>query len=218
MSSMLQDGPNACILLGVWGEKYINDFLRLSLPSLLAPGNIPALAHAYRTKFVFLTRSYDIDTFKSNAGFQKLSMLCDIEFININDLLGISNYATVLTLAYDRAIKRTGTQMLKTYFIFLTSDFIMANGSFAGLMRQLEKGYSGICSGNFQVLQENMEPFLLHHVDATTHVMQIEPRELLKLSFKHLHPITMTSFCDQSLVHNYRANRFFYRQIGRAHV
>lgn len=211
MGSSHQEGQHACILLGVWGEKYIKDFLRLSLPSLLAPDNIPALARTYPTKFIFLTRSYDIAVFKQDAAFLKLASFCEIEFVPINDLLGISNYATILTLAYDRAIKREGEQMLQTYFIFLTSDYIMANGSLAGLIRCLKKGYSGVCAGNFQVIQEHMEPFLLGKIDANTPVLKIEPREMLKKSFEHLHPITMTSYYDQPLVHNYRANRFFYR-------
>src|SRR5579862_758066 len=85
------------LLLPLWGEKFINDFLNFGLLSLLAPGNIPALVKAYQTKFVFLTRLHDINIFERNAGFQKLKALCEIEFIPINDLIVIENHSTTLT-------------------------------------------------------------------------------------------------------------------------
>lgn len=201
-----------CIVLGVWGEKFIKDFLQLSVLSLLAPGNIPALASVYKVRFVFLTRSFDIEVFEQVPIFQKLKKYCQIEFIPINDLIVIGNYSTTLTLAYDRAVKKTGEQMLNTYFIFLTSDYIMADGSFQGLMRYMAKGYSGICAGNFQVVQEGMEAFLEANIDHEAQHMAIPPRKLLEKSFTQLHPISIASIFENSKIHNYRANRFFYRQ------
>jgi len=211
MGQELTAKPQVCILLGVWGEKFINDFLQLSLLSLLAPGNLPALCQHYRTKFVFLTRSYDAVIFEQHPSFQTLKRYCDISFISINDLIVIGNYSTTLTLAYERAIRETGPEMLNTYFLFLTSDYIMADGSLTGLMRYMKQGYSGICAGNFQVLQDEIEPFLLEHIDPQTSTMIIPPRKLLEKSFEHLHPIAISSLIEGRTIHNYRANRFFVR-------
>ncbi len=138
------------ILLTVWGEKFITDFLEFGLLSLLAPGNVPAIAKAYPSKFIFLTRSNDINTFEQNPAFQKLKTICDIQFIEINDLLVIGNHSTTVTLAYERAIRQAGNAMLNTYFVFLTSDYIMADRSLEGLIRYMKKGYSGIFAVNFQ--------------------------------------------------------------------
>lgn len=199
------------ILLAVWGEVFIKDFFALSLPSLLAPGNLPAMAKAYPLTFMFLTRSQDIATFKSKPIFQTLEALCPIEFIDIEDLIRPGNHSTTLTLAYDRAVKHQGDEMLNTYFVFLTSDYIMADGSLSGLMRYMQKGYSGICAGNFQVVKKNIEPFLSSKKDENTHVMAIGSRELLKQSFKCFHPVTYASIINQVILHNYHANRFFFR-------
>lgn len=121
----------------------------------------------------------------------------------------LSNYSTTLTLAYDRAIKQAGDAMLNTYFIFLTADYIFADGSFQGLMRYMQQGYSGIQAGNFQVAQEEIENELNDRIDHDTHTLQISSRELLKLSLPHLHPISLASRTDQTIIHNYYANRFF---------
>jgi hypothetical protein len=207
----LQNDKNIKVLLAVWGENYVEDFLTLSFPTLLAPGNIPALTLEYNTRFVILTRANQVCLFEQNPAFQKLKELCEVEFIAIDELIVMGNYSTTVTLAYDLAIKQTGEQMLNTYFVFLVSDYIMADGSMQGLMRYIKKGYSGICAGNFQVIQENVEDLLLKQIDPVSGVLQIKPRDLLKQSFVNLHPIVIASMCDQSVLYNYHANRFFYR-------
>jgi hypothetical protein len=210
MSGSLQDQAyQVRVLLAVWGEHFIDDFLQLSLPSLLAPGNMPALAAGHDTRFVFLTRLQDVPVFERNPAFQLLKTICPIEFLSIEDLIVQGGYSATLTLAFDRAVRATGAQMLNTYFVFLTADYLMADGSMQGLMRYIQKGYSGICAGNFQVVQDEMVPFL--EAQIKDHVLAVKPRELLKQSFRCLHPITMASFFDENLIHNYRANRFFYR-------
>ena len=44
------------VLLPVWGDEFIGQFLDHSLPEPLARGNILALPEALPTRFVFLTR------------------------------------------------------------------------------------------------------------------------------------------------------------------
>ncbi len=201
---------SARILLAVWGESFIKHFLESSLPTLLAPGNVPALAANYPLTFVFLTRPSDIPIFEASPAYQKLATICRIEFISISDLIQLTNYSSTLTYAFDRAIRQTGADMLKTYFIFLTSDYLMADGSMRGLMRYMKQGYSGICAGNFQVVEEKITPQLARHYDAATHVMQITPRKLIEYSLPYLHPVAIASMINQKAIHNYRVNRFFY--------
>ncbi|TAK76567.1 MAG: hypothetical protein EPO11_04055 [Gammaproteobacteria bacterium] len=207
---MVRD-DSICVLLAIWGERYIKDFLGLGLPCLLAPGNIPALATYYPVRFIFLTRADNVSIFDDHPAIQKLKAYCKIEYIAIDDLITVGNYSTTLTLAFDRAIRAAGKKMLKTYFLILTADYIMADGSLRGLMRYIQAGYNGICAGNFQVIKEDTRAFFLNKIDPISQVIQIQPRELLEYSFEHLHPITIASIFNQNILHNYQANRFFYR-------
>ena len=163
----------------------------------MAPGNIPALAKKYNVRFVFLTRSYDIENIEKNPQINKLKQYCTVDYHRIEDLIVLGNYSTTLTLAYARAMRTFGEEMLKTYFIFLTSDYVMADGSMEGLMRYIDKGYSAICAGNFQVIKEEMQASLLKQIDPETQVLQIKPRELVRQSLQHLHPIVITSMFQQ---------------------
>ena len=96
---MEKEQHQVCVLLGVWGEKFINDFFQLSLPSLLAPGNMPALVANFKTRFVVLTAARDVPLFESNKNFQKLKELCDVTFLPMQDLIVLNNHSTTLTLA-----------------------------------------------------------------------------------------------------------------------
>ena len=102
--------------------------------------------------------------------------------------------------------------MLNTYFIFLTSDYIMADGSMMGLIRYIKKGYSGIYAGNYQVAEENIKPLLLNLIDPDTSVMTVKPRELMRQSVPYLHSVTLANFLDQTGSHNSDPNRFFIRR------
>ena len=51
-----RDAPRAIkVVLPVWGYSYVRQFLECGLPTLLSPGNIPALAAALPTEFLLLT-------------------------------------------------------------------------------------------------------------------------------------------------------------------
>ena len=58
VSHELRSPPKAAkLLLCVWGYSYVRQFLECGLPTLLAPGNVPALAAALPTEFIVLTLS-----------------------------------------------------------------------------------------------------------------------------------------------------------------
>lgn len=207
----MNTNDNVDILLVVWGKKYIDDFFQFSLPSLLAPHNLAALVNTYKTRFVFLAREQDIKLFEEHPAYQALQSLCEVQFIFIDDLIVFGHYATTITLAYERAILQAGNQMLNTYFILLTSDLIMADGSMRGLARCLEEGYSAVYAGSIQVIKEKIQPYLVNKLKSNSLAMSVPPRELLDESFQHLHPVVFSNLSTQAFVHNYRAHRFFYR-------
>ena len=56
----LRPPPRAVrLLLPVWGYRYVRQFLEFSLPTMLAAGNVPALAKALPCTFVLLTSADD---------------------------------------------------------------------------------------------------------------------------------------------------------------
>ena len=96
------------LLLPVWGLRYILQFLEFSLPTLLAPGNLPAVAKELSSEFVFLTSSEDAEILTSHPGIEYLETICPVRLQIIDDLITGDNYSTTITLAYEREFATPG--------------------------------------------------------------------------------------------------------------
>ena len=49
--------------------------------------------------------------------------------------------------------------MLDTCFIFLVSDYLVADGALANVLARMQAGASGVVAGNFQIVEEDASPF-----------------------------------------------------------
>src|SRR3974377_2306277 len=132
-SDKKREAPKAIqLLLPVWGKRFISQFLQVSLPTLLAPGNLPSIAKSLPCRFVFLTSSEDIVDLRNHPVVKcHLRGLCEVEFTNIDDLITGAHYWTMVRLAYAPAVRAAGDAMLDPCFFFMISDYIMADGSLA---------------------------------------------------------------------------------------
>jgi len=200
--------PPIVFLLAVWGQSFIEKFFNFGLRSLLAPGNIPAMSEEYACAFLFLTTDSSIPFFKKQAAFAQLESYCSIEFIDISDLIFKDNYSATLTIAYERGMRSRGDQMCNTYFFFLVSDYIIADGSLHHLKPYLKKGVSGITTGNFLVVEEYMAPLLQEKMGET---LVLKARELLSLAFPCMHPVSIAQTVTQNFTHTPHANRLFWK-------
>lgn len=66
----------------LWGKWHTRMFVEYCLPSLLAPGNIPAL-QARKTTFAIYTDTDGINTIANSTIFKALSSVVDVEFMNL---------------------------------------------------------------------------------------------------------------------------------------
>jgi len=199
-------------LLAVWGEQFIRQFMDLSLRTLLSQGNIPAMAAEADSTFTFLTRRADRKIFANHPMFKRLEAFCRVEFIVIDDLIFAGNYSATLTLAYERGMRQGGeSRMLSTYFIYLVADYVMADGAISNLLPHMKAGVSGITAGNFQVVEEDLLEAFIARIDPITGVLTIPPRELMRMTLPHLHPLTTANIVNQDYSHTQHTNRLFWR-------
>ncbi len=47
----------ARLIIPVWGEAYVDKVLSITLPAVLAPGNLPALSKMFEVELVIVTES-----------------------------------------------------------------------------------------------------------------------------------------------------------------
>src|SRR5215216_5559166 len=99
------------LVLPVWGYEYVRQFLECGLPTLLAPGNVPALTGELPCEFIILTSSDDEEFLREHATFRHLAATCDTEIRLIDHLITDSNYSTTITLAYTEVVRSVGPAM-----------------------------------------------------------------------------------------------------------
>jgi len=202
--------PRVHLLLPIWGNNFILQFTSLGLPSLLAKGNLPDFSKKYDCVFVFLTLEENVEFLERQKILGKLKKYCDVEYYFIDHLVIEGNYSTVITLSYAEAMLSCGAKMCETYFIYLVADYIFSDGSFRGISKYIEQGYSGLLAGNFQATQEDIWHLLEGRIDKD--VLTIEPRELVKLGLNNLHPVSEANTVNSKLkIHSVHSNRLLWR-------
>src|SRR5436190_10561078 len=70
-------------IIVLWGERFRNYFLDLSLPTLLSPRNLPSLATRQRSKFLFCTRPDDWAALQAAPIFKLLERYVEPVYIEI---------------------------------------------------------------------------------------------------------------------------------------
>jgi hypothetical protein len=201
----------AKLLLPVWGHRYVRQFLEVGLPTLLAPGNLPALAQALPCEFQLLTSAADESYIRRHPAFARLADVCRATIRPIDHLITAGNNSTTLTLAYVEAIRAAGPAMRDTCFFFLVSDYIVADGSLASVLARVRAGASTILVGNFQVTAEEAMPWLRERIGTETARASLSARELMRWALGHLHPATVANTINASAAHNSHTNRLFWR-------
>jgi hypothetical protein len=199
------------LLMPVWGYQFVGRFLEFCLPTLLAPNNIPAIARELPCRFVLLSSVADEPIIRSHPAWQKLERHCACEIRSVDDLITQGNHTATITLAFERALRQSGDAMRDTCFIFLMSDYLVADGSLKTALRKIEAGAGAVLAGNFQIIAEDAAPLLRQRIDLESHEIVLPPRDLVRWSLAHLHPATVANIVNFGLTHNEHANRLFWR-------
>ena len=199
------------LLMPVWGYQFIGRFLEFCLPTLLAPNNIPAIARQLPCRFVLLSSVADEPIIRSHPAWQKLERHCACEIRSIDDLITHGNHTATITLAFERALRQSGDAIRDTCFIFLMSDYLVADGSLKTALHKVQTGAGAVLAGNFQIIAEDAAPLLRQRIDLESHEIVLPPRDLVRWSLAHLHPATVANIVNFGLSHNAHTNRLFWR-------
>lgn len=200
------------LVLPVWGYKFVRQFLDLTLPTLLSPGNVPAVASKLPAEFVILTSEDDEPFMRRHPNLRALSRDCTVSIRSIDHLITGANHSTTLTLAYAEAIRFAGPAMIDTCFLLLCSDYVVAEGSLGRVADRMINGASGVLAGNFQVAIEDALPWLQAEISrAATPALALSSRTLMRWGLANLHPTVVANTVNFPLNHNRHTNRLFWR-------
>jgi hypothetical protein len=193
----------ARLIIPLWGEAYASKLVTMTLPALLAAGNLPALTGMFDVELVLVTESKLYDKIRQASSFQLVS-LDDL----MTELPG--DYGVVLTYALFRGFADLGPRMTQTYLLFLNADFIVCDGSLRHLGNLMLEGKRVIHAPSFRVVLEDAWPKLQAAVNASTGALEMDAREMVALALAHKHVTVKARTINQRLCHQLWMDQFYW--------
>jgi hypothetical protein len=204
--------PAARLIIPLWGSVYAEKLVSMTLPALLAPGNLPSLATMFDVEVMLVTESKLIDYIRQARSFERLTRICEVKFSLLDDLMPCEpgEYGVVLTAALFRGFVDLGAKVTETFLLFLNADFIIADGSYWRLAELMREGKRVIHAPSFRVVLEEVWPQLEARVDAESAVLAVKPREMAKLALTHKHLTVKARTVNQRLYHQWCMDQFYW--------
>ncbi len=182
-------------IMAVWGESYTRLFLDVSLPSQLAPGNIPAIAGVYDVVYYVYTTEADAVTIRRHPAYARLAGLVRVEIICDDDSITTDKFAPLITF-HNRSILHAAKS--RAALLFLAPDFVLADGGLQHLAELHAGGKRAIFTLTPRMLREQSLPALLAGFNEETQSIDLPPQVLAGLALQHLHPIEQSYFWGES--------------------
>jgi hypothetical protein len=203
---------NARLIIPLWGRVYADKLTSMTLPALLAPGNLPSLCTMFEVEVVIVTETKLFDLIRNSRPFQRVATLCSTKLVPIDDVVSAlpGDYGVVLTKALYRGFLDLGAKVTETFLLFLNADFIIADGSYRHLGELMLAGHRVIHAPSFRVILEEVWPKLETRVDRKNAVLAIPPREMVKLALSHKHLTVKARTINQRFYHQWCMDQFYW--------
>src|SRR5713226_7024725 len=87
MSGMIDERSRVRLITMAWGERYVEELFDFTLPAVLAPNNLPALATQFDCEMVIVTEKDRFDALRQRKVFQDIKQYCPIELRPIDEFI-----------------------------------------------------------------------------------------------------------------------------------
>jgi hypothetical protein len=176
-----------------WGERFRDYWCRFTLPSLLAPGNLPSLRHKGDARFIVVTTKEDLHALQKERVFAQLR-----EHIEVEVLWGDDEGAAVHK--YRRMAQ--GLRMLadacfedKAFAVSIPPDSLFPDGCVAEAQRlALDERHDVVLCPAIRFDMDGIEAELSRAgALAPGRTLAISMREAVALGLRHLHPESLAA-------------------------
>ena len=190
---------NFLFSIAVWGDDYVERFLRFSLPSQLAEGNLQGFPWLSNSKYQIITSVRDAEKIMSSAGYGFLSTIMDTEILIIDEFIDekikLSSNSPdkyfIVSKCQMEAIRRSrGFDGI----FFGYADAIWSMGSLQNAARRLSEGYDAVvCPGPPVAVKAFSEKVRtsnrLWRNASDIETLSLPSRDLVSLALRYLHPM-----------------------------
>jgi hypothetical protein len=185
------------VIIPVWGEAYTRRWLEFSLPSLLADGNLPAVAQRYSTKVLLYTTREDLDLILPHPA---VTMLRDIAPLRVNTIADRREDATKQHSG-NLMVKCHGAGLMQAWnddhgVFGLVADSVFGNTCFASACEHINAGKRAVVTQGFGVLEDEFGAQLDSAGLRNQTALSIPHRTLVRIMFETMHPAWAAKFWD----------------------
>jgi hypothetical protein len=203
--------PRARLIVPVWGAQYAERFTELTLPALLAAGNVPHLAASLSTEVVLVTQQTLIASIRGAESYRRLLKYCEVRFVPMDDLMSFpAYYGLTITWSLFRGFTDLGPAMTDTWLLFLNADFILADGSYRALVPRLAGDARIVLAPSYCTIAEEVLPPLRARLDRATQTLAVPPREMADLVLDRLHYTVRAKTINRRMYRIDRVDQFYY--------
>lgn len=180
----------------VWGREHTDTFLRVGLRTLLAEGNVPALAHANEVIYTIYTTRDDAKRLEAEPAFASLRNQADVRLSLFSDgEIDLANYGSH-GIPWNREIELA--RRLSQALFFIMPDVLYAEGTLMRWAAHFSAGAGAIFTIGPQVVLETVVPELERRFPDRDVPCKLNKTELYDILFRHFHPLHAAMRHDSS--------------------
>lgn len=170
----------------LWGDSFVDLFLRLSVRSLLAPGNAADLARGRPVRLSIVTTRKDEASLRASPSFGRLAAALPVDFTTVGrldaDLSDPTSHAMLWRAALEEARRRGET------VVFVIPDVLIPRDTLTRWVERLEAGAAAVFSPALQVVCETALAELEQRFPDAALPLDLDAAAAGALGLRHLHP------------------------------
>lgn len=182
------------LAVAVWGDAFIDKFLRFMLPSLFSDGNIFDFPSRNTSQFRIFTRAKDTERIYSAHAVQRLAHGIPVQIIPFEDHNFDANAYAIASACHRQAMEEALAD--EAVPLMLCPDWVCAQGMFTQLDKLVAQGKRLVMTCGMKVAEETFLPATLSHYSPKTDCLEISPRQLVALALAHHHPLAQWSIAN----------------------
>jgi hypothetical protein len=173
----------------VWGQRFVDKFMGYCLPSLLAPGNIPALARKRKVVHSIVTTEADRDRIVAHPAFARLRELAEVvftcfpqEFLERREQSGYNFYHFYGLLDHQSVFMASA---LKADLYLLPIDCVYSRDCLRNFSSHLEKDADCCSVGSIEAIESELRAWLDVESRRRANVLDLPGGELVQAAATH---------------------------------
>lgn len=193
-----------------WGHHHVDDLLNYTLASVLAPGNLPALARVFECAVTVVTEEAFFDDIRNGSIGRALADICFLRLVSLDDLISEPwQYGMTISHSIFRGFEDLGPAMTDTFLLFLNADFVLSDRSYEHLIDRILQGQRAILAPSYCTVEERVRPILDDR--KKDGVLLLSGRQLAKIILENCHNTIRAKTVNQTLIEYEHADQFYWR-------